>query len=140
MDIKAGHTSHNRTVYAWQLLTQQSESLRRLGLHSARSVAALLPRLIAAHAVPRRGTDAGPGLCCAKPLFGPAKPLNAAQAVSKRPERYVQYTPKTFEKYWTCSGTRLVPSQSLQFLALWAAKHVFFSGSCLETEVSKQLY
>jgi hypothetical protein len=34
----------------------------------------------------------------------------------------------------------LVISQALQFLALWAAKLLFFSGSCSETEVSEQLY
>jgi hypothetical protein len=34
----------------------------------------------------------------------------------------------------------LVISQVLQFFALGAAKLLFFSGSCSETEVSKQLY
>jgi hypothetical protein len=33
----------------------------------------------------------------------------------------------------------LVISQVLQFLAPGAAKLLFFSGSCLETEVSEQL-
>jgi hypothetical protein len=34
----------------------------------------------------------------------------------------------------------LVISQVLQFLAFGAAKLLFFSGSCSETEVSEQLY
>jgi hypothetical protein len=37
-------------------------------------------------------------------------------------------------------GSPVDIEQVLQFLALWAAKLLFFSGCCLKTEVFKQLY
>jgi hypothetical protein len=62
-------TAHNRTVYAAPAVAGLASV--RLG-QSLRS----FPRLIAAH-------FAGPGLCYAKPLYGPSKRR-------KQPERYVQ--------------------------------------------------
>ena len=43
------------------------------------------------------------------------------------------------KRQWTCSITRLVISQSPQFLALRATKPAFFSGMFSEAEVSEQL-
>ena len=66
--VEYAPTSHNRSVCV-------APPVGGLGLHSARSVACgSFPRLIAAH-------FASPGLCCAKPLYGPAKRR-------KQPERY----------------------------------------------------
>jgi len=44
-----------------------------------------------------------------------------------------------YKKEWTCSGTRLVPSQVLHFFGLKPCKNAIFKGSCSETEVSEQL-
>jgi hypothetical protein len=45
--------------------------------------------------------------------------------------------------HWTCLTTRLVVKQVLHFFGLkrtLARKNAIYKGSCLETEVSKQLY
>jgi hypothetical protein len=47
------------------------------------------------------------------------------------------------EKYWACSTTRLVVSQASQIWRISCRNTpnlLFFSGSCLITEVIKQLY
>jgi hypothetical protein len=75
--MEYGGTAHNRSVYAAPAVAGLASI--RLG-QSLRS----FPRLIAAH-------FAGPGLCCAKPLYGLAKRR-------KQPERYVQFALKLVDK------------------------------------------
>jgi hypothetical protein len=76
-NIKTSATAHNRTVYASPPVGGLASI--RLG-QSLRS----FPRLIAAQFV-------GPGLCYAKPLFGPPNRR-------KQPERYVQCALRLIEK------------------------------------------
>ena len=70
-------------------------------------------------------------------MLTPAKSVTAVIGFSQEKK---QRAFKCASCNWTCSTTRLVASQVLQFSGLKPKKLPFFSGSCSITEVIEQLY